>query len=80
MPGPKKKVVLKNTPLRNAEIKAIKAGAKAAKAPTSLSKVARNSMQLNTEYNQGFISGKQDMAAFKRNQAKQTIKKMGKKK
>lgn len=58
------------TPLRKAEVRAIKAGAKDAKAPMTMNQKARNSMQLNAEYNAGYISGKKDMAAFKRNQAK----------
>lgn len=68
------------TYIRKAEIKAIKSGSKAAKATGTMSKASRNSMQLNEEFNKGYISGKQDIAAFKRNQAKQAMKKMGKKK
>ena len=58
------------TPLRKAEVKAIKSGAKAAKDPMTMSKAARNSGQLAREFNQGYISGKQDMAKFKRAAAK----------
>lgn len=66
MPAPKKQ----DTPLRKAEIRSIKAGAKAAKDPMTMNKTARNSSQLSAEYNAGYIAGKKDMAAFKRNQAK----------
>jgi hypothetical protein len=56
--------------LKKAEVKAIKSGAKAAKDPMTMSKAARNSGQLAKEFNQGYISGKQDMAKFKRAAAK----------
>jgi hypothetical protein len=58
------------SPLRKAEVKAVKAGAKAAKSPTTMSKTARGSSQMSAEYNAGYISGKKDIAAFKRNQGK----------
>ena len=76
MPAAKKSA----TPLQKAAVKAVKAGAKAAKATGTMSKASRNSMQLNQEFNQGYISGKKDIAAVKRNAAKQAMKKMGKKK
>ena len=54
------------TALRKAEVKAIKSGARAAKDPMTMSKAARNSGQLAREFNQGYISGKRDIAASKR--------------
>jgi len=64
----------KFTPLQKAEVRAVKAGAKSAKLSGTMSKASRNSMQLNQEFNQGYISGKKDIAAFKRNQAKKKKK------
>lgn len=83
MPAPKKSSTVKSgkfTPLQKAEVRAVKSGAKAAKATGTMSKASRNSMQLNQEFNQGYISGKKDIASVKRNTAKMNMKKMGKKK
>lgn len=76
MPAPKKSA----TPLQKAAVKAVKAGAKAAKLPGTMSSKSRNSSQMAQEFNAGYISGKKDIAAAKRNTAKQAMKKMGKKK
>lgn len=83
MPAPKKNPATRMgrlVPLEKAEVRAVKAGAKAAKNPMTMNKTARGSSQMSAEYNAGYIAGKKDIAAFKRNQAKQTMKKMGKKK
>lgn len=61
----------------------IKAGATIAKQNRTLSGSkpgVRTSGADSKSLNAGYISGKQDIAAFKRNQAKQAMKKMGKKK
>lgn len=76
MPAAKKSA----TPLQKAAVKAVKAGAKAAKLPGTMSAKSRNSSQMAQEFNAGYISGKKDIAAVKRNAAKQAMKKMGKKK
>lgn len=70
----------KSSALNKAGVKAVKAGAKAAKLPGTMSAKSRNSSQMAQEFNAGYISGKKDISAAKRNAAKQTMKKMGKKK
>lgn len=66
MPAAKKSA----TPLQKAAVKAVNAGAKAAKSSGTMSSKSRNSSQMAQEFNAGYISGKKDIAAFKRNQAK----------
>lgn len=64
------------------DIEAVKGGARLAKMNRTLSGASgvRTSSADSKSLNVGYISGKQDIAAVKRNAAKQAMKKMGKKK
>ena len=72
MPSPKKlgDQVKRGKFTGKIDVKQVKAGAKAAKLPMTMSGKSRSSSQLSDDYNAGYIAAKKDIAAAKRNQAK----------
>ena len=66
--------------LQKPNVVEVKRGAALAKLPGTLSGVSRRVRENNENYNAGYISGKKEIAAAKRNTANQAMKKMGKKK